>query len=337
MVFTLNSIISVKNLSKIYRIPKSERGFLNGIKGLIKPSVVEKVALKDISFEIAEGEIVAYIGPNGAGKSTTIKLLTGLLLPTSGHINVKNLNPFKYRRQLAQITGVLMGQRSNLWWDLPLKDSYDMLRIIYNIDKNKYKEWSQFLIETMGIEDLLSQPVRLLSLGQRMKAEIVSIFIHKPEIVYLDEPTIGLDVVTKQKVTEFLMQINKQFNITIILTTHDLQDVEKLCKRMILIDKSILKYDGLVSDFIKNYKNIKRVIIKSDSNQVPQLPKGFKLTEEYIDGWEFIYDKNFYEEHDVLEIVTKLEKVTNVSFKEPDLSLIIKNMYREDFENVWDK
>lgn len=332
----MNRIISVKNVSKIYRIPKNEKGFFNGIKGLLKRDVIEKVALKDVSFDITEGEVVAYIGPNGAGKSTTIKLLTGLLLPTSGHISVKGQDPFQYRKQLAQMTGVLMGQRSNLWWDLPLQDSYDLLRVIYNLDKKTYKEWSQYLIETMGIEDLLSQPVRMLSLGQRMKAEIVSIFIPKPEIVYLDEPTIGLDVVTKQKVIEFLMHINKQFHTTIILTTHDLQDVEKLCKRMILIDKSILKYDGTVSNFIKKYGNMKRVMIKSDSDNVPQLPNDFTLSEQFIDGWEFIYDQSRYKERDVLAMIAKLENVTSVSFKDPDLSLIIKNMFREDFEHVWD-
>lgn len=331
----LNPIISVKNLTKVYRIPKNEKGLLKGIKSFIKPTLVEKIAVNDISFQISKGEIVAYIGPNGAGKSTTIKLLTGLLLPTSGQVTVKNRNPFIYRRQLAQITGVLMGQRSNLWWDLPLKDSYNMLRIIYNIDKTTYKDWSQYLIETMGIEDLLEQPVRSLSLGQRMKAEVVSVFIPKPEIVYLDEPTIGLDVVTKQTVTDFLIQMNQQFQTTIVLTTHDLQDVEKLCKRMILIDKSQVKYDGRVSEFIQQYKNMKRVIIKTESNQIPDLPEGFTLAEQFIDGWEFIYDENCYEERDVLDIVSKQVNVTNVSFKEPDLSLILKNMYREDFEHVW--
>ncbi len=201
-------------------------------------------AVDGISFEVARGEVVGYIGPNGAGKSTTIKMLTGILTPSGGRLRVAGIDPARERMRLAHRIGVVFGQRTTLWWDLPLKDSYGLMRRLYRVPRARFEENLERCVERLDLAELLDVPVRQLSLGQRMRGDIAAALLHDPEVLYLDEPTIGLDVVSKAKVRGFLRQLNEELGTTVLLTTHDLQDIEQLCERVMVIDHGRLMYDG---------------------------------------------------------------------------------------------
>ena len=212
--------------------------------GAFRRSRVEVGAVRDLSFEIEAGEMVGYIGPNGAGKSTTIKMLTGILVPTSGHLRVAGLEPSRERTSLARRIGVVFGQRTTLWWDLPLRDSFELLQKIYRVEPARHRRTLAGYVELLDLGDLLDTPVRQLSLGQRMRGDITAALLHEPEILYLDEPTIGLDVVSKGRLREFLRTLNAERGTTLMLTTHDLQDIEALCDRVIVIDRGTAVFDG---------------------------------------------------------------------------------------------
>jgi ABC-2 type transport system ATP-binding protein len=201
-------------------------------------------AVRDVSFSVERGEMVGYIGPNGAGKSTTIKMLTGILVPTSGRLAVAGVDPSRDRVALTRRIGVVFGQRTTLWWDLPLRDSFDLLRRIYRIDVARYRDNLATFTELLELGDLLDTPVRQLSLGQRMRGDIAAALLHDPEILYLDEPTIGLDIVSKGRLREFLREVNADRGVTVLLTTHDLQDIEQLCSRVMVIDHGSMVFDG---------------------------------------------------------------------------------------------
>lgn len=231
-------MIELENVSKIY---KTKKGM---------PDIL---AINELSLAIDRGELVGYLGVNGAGKSTTIKLLSGILLPTSGRISVNGLDPFRYRKQTVKNLGVVFGQKSQLIWDLPAIDTFNLFSKIYGIERSVYQRRIAMLIESLNIESFVNQPVRKLSLGQRMCCEIIAALIHNPAILYLDEPTIGLDVLNKERVRKFIKYINAEFNTTIILTTHDLGDVEELCNRVIVVDKGIKIFDGTISSLRSLY------------------------------------------------------------------------------------
>ncbi|MEU7555295.1 ATP-binding cassette domain-containing protein [Streptomyces sp. NPDC044571] len=214
--------------------------------GLVRREKRQVRAVDGISFEVARGEVVGYIGPNGAGKSTTIKMLTGILTPSGGRLRVAGIDPARERMRLAHRIGVVFGQRTTLWWDLPLKDSYGLMRRMYRIPQTRFRENLERCVDRLDLGELLDVPVRQLSLGQRMRGDIAAALLHDPDVLYLDEPTIGLDVVSKAKVRGFLRQLNAELGTTVLLTTHDLQDIEQLCERVMVIDHGRLMYDGTV-------------------------------------------------------------------------------------------
>ena len=236
-------IIIADHLTKNFKIEKKEPGLKGTIKALFSSEKIVKKAVQDISFQISEGEIVGYIGKNGAGKSTTIKMLTGILVPTSGKCYVNGIEPYKNRQKNAQNIGVVFGQRTQLWWDLPLIESFTVLKGIYQVSDYDYKSRMEFINDILEVKEFENNPVRTLSLGQRMRADIAAAIIHNPRVLYLDEPTIGLDVVVKDKMREAIKELNRNFKTTIILTTHDMIDIEKLCKHIIIIDDGKIKYD----------------------------------------------------------------------------------------------
>lgn len=236
-------IILAEHLTKEFKIDKKEPGLKGTIKSLFSGEKIIKKAVQDISFQVDEGEIVGYIGKNGAGKSTTIKMLTGILVPTSGKCYVDGIEPYKNRQKNAQNIGVVFGQRTQLWWDLPLTESFTVLKGVYQVSDADYKNRMEFINDILDIKEFENNPVRTLSLGQRMRADIAAAIIHNPRVLYLDEPTIGLDVVVKDKMREAIKELNRNFRTTIILTTHDMVDIEKLCRHIIIIDDGKVIYD----------------------------------------------------------------------------------------------
>ena len=272
------SYIIVDDISKTFKVAKRNSGLKSALKSFIKReySIVE--AVKNVSFEIDEGEIVGYIGPNGAGKSTTIKMLSGILLPTAGSITVDGLNPFEDRKNYVSNIGVVFGQRSQLAWDIPAEDTFDLLKDIYKLDNEKYQNTKSELIKLLNIEEVIKKPVRSLSLGQRMRCEIAASLLHEPKILFLDEPTIGLDAASKKIVRDFILKINKERKVTVILTTHDMTDIETLAKRIILIWKGEIRYNDSL-----NKKKSKLIPYSSDSQVTTDIfRKGMRYGTEKI-------------------------------------------------------
>jgi len=236
--------IDVKDLRKQFQVQKNRSGLGGALKDLFKREYNEITAVKDISFQIPQGEICGYIGENGAGKSTTIKMLTGILVPTAGHLLVNGFVPHKEREKFVQHIGVVFGQRSQLWWDIGVIESFELLRKVYRVPEQDFRKRLDELVERLQLGELLNRPVRKLSLGQRMRCELVASLLHNPSILFLDEPTIGLDIMVKTEIREFLQKINRENGTTILLTTHDLQDIEALCSRVVMLDDGRIIYDG---------------------------------------------------------------------------------------------
>ncbi len=276
------SIIKFENICKNFKVPQKAEGRFKMIKNFFcrKHRIIE--ALKDVSFSIQEGEIVGYIGPNGAGKSTTIKIMSGILTPTSGTCVIDGLVPWQNRKTFVKNIGVVFGQRSQLWWDVPVIDSFELLKDIYKISDDKYKETLQLLNSALNIEDLLGRPLRQLSLGQKMKCELAASLLHRPKILFLDEPTIGLDAITKLAVRDFIKYINKEWGTTIILTTHDMNDIEALTNKIILIGKGRILYQGSFEKIKEKYSDEKTIEVEfaKDYNKVSLA--GYKVIEHNL-------------------------------------------------------
>lgn len=329
----MTQMIKVEKVSKEYKVyvKKKFKNPYKIIKNFISPEFKKVNAVKNLNFEISKGEIIGFIGSNGAGKSTSIKLLTGLITPTNGQISVNEMDPFKNRIELSKNTGILMGNKSHLWWDLPLKESFNLLKVIYQIPNSQFEEWSKYLYKLMRVEEFLNTPVRQLSLGQRMRGELIATFLHKPSLVYLDEPSIGLDIESKKIVNDFILKINKDFNTTIILTTHEIMDIQKVCERMILIENGSIIYDGMVSDFINRYKKYKVMIIDTfDKHHTPLLPSNIKLIEDNVSSKEYLFDSKEVDEQGMLKLTYKIKGISNIRFKEIDLPIILKMLVKED-------
>ena len=255
------AFIEIKNLSKTFKKPIRGEGLKGMIKTLFSRKYEEIKAVKDISFSIEEGEIVGYIGANGAGKSTTIKMMCGILHPTSGSVAINNKSFEKHRQEKNKEIGVVFGQKTQLWWDIPLIETFKILKSIYEISDEKYNERFNYLCDLLDLRPFLKQNVRQLSLGQRMRADFAAALLHSPKLVYLDEPTIGLDVLVKDKIRKAIKELNKKDNTTVILTTHDMKDIEELCNRIIIIDKGTILYDGSLHDIKYQFGNTKTVYL----------------------------------------------------------------------------
>lgn len=246
-------VIKVNHLSKHYKIYQKEAGFLGALSSLVHRKYVSSKAVDDVSFTIDEGELIGFIGPNGAGKTTTLKCLSGLLYPTAGDVKVLGYTPFQRKHEFLKQISLVMGQKNQLWWDLPPSDSFLLNKEIYGIPTARYNKVLDELVDLLDVADVLDTQVRKLSLGQRMKCELIAALIHQPKILFLDEPTIGLDVVMQQKLRDFVKEYNKRYNATILLTSHYMKDVEALCKRVIIIDHGRVLYDGKLSHIVQEY------------------------------------------------------------------------------------
>jgi ABC-2 type transport system ATP-binding protein len=322
-------MIIVKNLNKHFTIKKRKSGFIGSLQSLFYSESELIKAVDNISFSIGEGELVGYIGQNGAGKSTTIKMLTGILKPTSGEISVNGIDPSKDRDRNAFQIGVVFGQRSQLWMDLPVEESFDLLKSIYKIEESKYKKKIELFSDLLGIHEFMKQQARKLSLGQRMKADLAASLLHSPSILFLDEPTIGLDLLVKEKVRTFIRKINEEERVTIILTTHDVQDIEYLASRIIIIEKGNIAYDGGISNFNKLLGNDSVINVHfQNSVQLKELPKPFDVKEKLSDNNYSIRVPEGVSLSMLLEFFqNKGYILQEINREKPDLGDAIKKMY----------
>lgn len=322
------SFIEVNNISKTFKVSVRQSGLKNAVKSFFKRNYKYVDAIKDISFKVQKGEIVGYIGPNGAGKSTTIKILSGILIPSSGTCKVNKMTPWKQRKEYVKKIGVVFGQRSQLWWDIPAEDTFDLLKDVYDINEEEYQKTKKDLIEKLNLKDIIHMPVRQLSLGQRMRCEIAASLLHSPEILFLDEPTIGLDATSKKIVREFIKKINKEKKVTIILTTHDMSDIEALAKRIILIGKGRVLYDGSLRKLKNKYDNHKYInIITNDELTIKH--KGIISKQKAKEGYNIVIDSRIINLSDFLNLISKKVKIKDVEIENENIDNIIVNLYKE--------
>lgn len=323
------NIITVKHISKSFKIAKREAGLKNAIKSFFKRKYQIINSLEDINFSIKEGEIVGYIGPNGAGKSTTIKIMAGILVPTSGECIVNGYTPWKDRKKYVKNIGVVFGQRSGLWWDVPPIDSFELLKDIYEIPQAEYEKKLNELKEYLNLDDILNIPTRQLSLGQRMRCEIASALLHNPKVLFLDEPTIGLDAVSKLALRKCIKQINEKTKITIILTTHDMQDIEALTKRIILIGKGKILYDGSLKKIKNKYNGNKKINIKFKYANKKIKLQNADIVEQTEETASIVLKDKDESMANILNELTSQVEVVDMSIEEMSTDDIIAKLYNE--------
>lgn len=323
--------IDVQNLKKIFAIPRKEPGLLGAVKGLFQPKYQYKTAVNDLSFQVRKGEVVGYIGVNGAGKSTTIKILTGILAPSGGQVRILGRDPFKNRVANARDIGVVFGQRTQLWWDLALVESLRLIARMYDVPESRYKTLLKEFSETLELDELLSKPVRTMSLGQKMRAELAATLIHEPRIVYLDEPTIGLDIMAKQRIRDFIKRQSQERDVSVLLTTHDLGDIEELCQRIIIIDNGQIIYDGQLST-IKNHFGTHRIITFETAETLNTsrllLPRGAELLSAEGQKLTLKFNRSEASASQVAAQIMQQIEVQDFQLQEPDLTSIISQIYQ---------
>jgi viologen exporter family transport system ATP-binding protein len=307
-------MIEVEHLSKQFVVRR----------GRFRRERVTVDAVKDISFHVERGELLGYLGPNGAGKSTTIKMLTGILVPSGGRVSVAGLDPSKRRIEVAKQIGAMFGQRVQLWWDLPLIDSFELLRHIYKVPAERYRTSLARFREVLDLDPFLHTPVRQLSLGQRIRGELTASMLHEPELLFLDEPTIGLDVVAKQRVRDFLIEINRERGVTVLLTTHDLGDIERLCKRLLVIDHGSLIWDGGIDELRERYGAERTLIVDLEEPEPPLQIEGARV--EKVDGprqWLRFRGPAA----DLTARVAAATRLIDLQLTEPDIEEIVRRIY----------
>lgn len=319
-------MISVENLSKDYLLKKKAPGLSGALKGLVKRKYEEVHAVKDLSFSIDEGEIVGFIGPNGAGKSTTIKMMAGILTPTSGNVFINGEDITKHRKEVVRNIGVVFGQRSQLNWDLRLGESFELLKHIYQIQQKDYEATLDVMDEILGIRELLDKPVRQMSLGQRVKGDLVAAMLHSPKVLFLDEPTIGLDVSSKFALRTFIKEINKIKKTTVILTTHDLGDIEELCERLIIINHGVMMEDGNLSQIVDRIAPYKTLVVEYYDDIAPEHARCEKIEHEgNIAKYKFMKQETTAAE--IIADLSKEKNIKDVSIEEAGIDDIIKIAY----------
>ncbi len=323
--------ISVEKICKSYKIVKPAKGALGAVKGLFHREYDLREAVRDVSFAIDRGEIVGYIGPNGAGKSTTIKMLSGVLVPDTGRVAVNGVVPYENRRKNALQIGVIFGQRSQLYWDLPVDDTFDLYQKLYEIPMDTYRRNRAAFVEILDMAEFMHQPVRQLSLGQKMKANLALALLHEPSVVYLDEPTIGLDVVSKHALRDSIRALNAEKGTTILLTTHDMGDVEALCGRLILIDKGSVLFDGATRDFKR--RHTERFSITLSFDAFPAWQEDARFAAPIANEEEGIWTVNLLTDmsaKDALLLLIERYAPANVGIREQAIEDIIQHLFQKE-------
>jgi ABC-2 type transport system ATP-binding protein len=334
-------MIEAKGLNKTFRIARRRPGVLGSLRSVVNPEVHIVKAVHDLDLRVERGEMIGLVGPNGAGKSTTIKMLTGILMPTGGSVHVAGLVPVQQRRQLAARIGVVFGQRTQLWWDLPLIDSLRLLRHLYRVPEARYNANFERLCKMLALKEFLDTPVRQLSLGQRMRGDLAAALLHDPELLYLDEPTIGLDVVAKARIREFLLSINAEYGTTILLTTHDMDDVETLCPRMLIVDHGRKLYDGTVASIRERFGGERTLIAVLDSAELAallhdegmpvlnNLPAGVQLVKAEGPRLWLNFGRDALPAHELVSWLGARYRLRDVTFQEPEIEDVIRRIYEE--------
>lgn len=320
------NMIEIKSLCKEYHVVKKEEGIKGALKGLIKKESKIVPAVQNLNFNIKEGEIVGFIGPNGAGKSTTIKMMSGILTPTSGQVLIDGMDITKHRKEVTRNIGVVFGQRTQLNWDLRLGETFELLRHIYQINKEQYLQALDTMDEILGIKELLDKPVRQMSLGQRVKGDLVAAMLHSPKVLFLDEPTIGLDVGSKYALRKFVKEINEKRGTTIILTTHDLGDIQQLCDRIIIINHGQLVEDGKLSDIINRIAPYKTLIVQYFDENIPKSDHAELVeTDGNVAKYRFLKDEITTAK--LIEELSSKTVIQDVSVEETGIEDIIRIAY----------
>jgi ABC-2 type transport system ATP-binding protein len=325
------AIIEAAGLRKVFRSIERRPGIWGAVGALFSRTYVEKVAVDDVNFSLEPGELVGYIGPNGAGKSTTIKMLTGILVPSGGRLRVAGIEPHSHRMANAANIGVVFGQRSQLYWDLPLRESFELLRSIYDVPRARYLENMRHFAAILDLDRFLATPVRQLSLGERMRGDFAAAMLHDPKIVYLDEPTIGLDVVAKEAIREFIGAVNRDRGTTVILTTHDLADVERLSRRIILIDEGTVIYDGSLVRLREEY-GTHRTLVVNLAGSYPEISvPGTEVESRELNLVRLRFNRRELTAEALIRRVTERYQITDVSIIEPDIDTIVRRIYLEGY------
>jgi ABC-2 type transport system ATP-binding protein len=325
----MDAIIVVQQLKKHFRLARHHPGALGSVRNLFSHEYRLIRAVDGIDFQIQPGELVGYLGPNGAGKSTTLKMLTGLLVPTSGNLRVNDRIPWKERQAYVAKIGAVFGQRTTLWWDLPLIESLDMLKYIYNIPEERFKINMNEFRQLLDLDTFLGTPVRSLSLGQRMRADICAALMHDPDLLFLDEPTIGLDIVAKERIREFISHINRQRGTTVLLTTHDLSDVEKLCERVMIIDQGRLLFDGSLS-FLRDRFGGKRQLIVDFAEYYPDIQvDGAMVSEQEGRQATYLFDRGSITASELIGRISVRYRIQDLQVREPSIEDTIRRIYEE--------
>lgn len=326
-------VISISRLSKSFQTYSRREGVWGSVKDLFSREYRTLKAVDEISFDVEAGELIGYIGPNGAGKSTSIKMLTGILKPTSGEMSVLGYHPFRDRKAYTKHIGVVFGQRTQLWWDIAVIESLKLLGSIYEVPAAEFRKRLEVLTEIFGLQDLLHTPVRKLSLGQRIRCDLAGSLVHQPAVLFLDEPTIGLDAVAKESVRDFLRRINAEFKTTIILTTHDLKEIEELCERIIVLDKGKIIYDGSL-DEVKALPGLeRRVMIDFRKDITPEELRGVlngtvKIDPEGPRRLALVFDQETVHTVDLLKAVLSHFEILDLTVNEPDIEQVVMKIYR---------
>lgn len=319
-------MIDVQNLCKDYVMRRKEPGLRGAIRGLVRPEHKKIHAVSDLSFHIDDGEIVGFIGPNGAGKSTTIKMMSGILTPTKGCVLIDGRDISKHRKEVVRNIGVVFGQRSQLNWDLRLGESFELLKHIYQIDQSDYDRTIDDLDSILGIREIIDKPVRQMSLGQRMKGDLVASMLHSPGVLFLDEPTIGLDVSAKYALRKFIKEINRTRRTTVILTTHDLGDIQELCERLIIINHGVMMEDGRLSEIVDRIAPYKTLVVEYYDESAPEHDR-CEMTEHSGNVAKYRFIKNEVTAAEIIADLSRIKTIKDVSIEEAGIDDIIKIAY----------
>ncbi len=321
------SHVVVAHLRKTFTVTRAQPGVWGAVRGLVAPDRRTVTAVDDVSFTIAPGEVVGYLGPNGAGKSTTLKVLTGLLVPTAGEVRVNGRVPWAARRAHVARLGAVFGQRNTLWWDLPVRDSLELLRHIYRIPAADFQHNLARFCDLLALDEFLHTPVRALSLGQLMRANLAAALLHNPELLLLDEPTIGLDVVAKERIRQFILQLNRERGVTVLLTTHDLADVEKLCERVLLIDHGRLLYDGALEALRARFGGERQLIVDFAEDYAAVAVAGARAAERAGRRVTFKFERDAVTASVLIQRLSAEYRILDLAVREPEIEDTVRRIY----------